>query len=146
MLSTSNTTCLLKTSATVCGTLMAAPVAGCLYGQAIRLTAVPFNGVVYHSRLDARDRSYPSSSALNDMLVGLRRSLAGVLSLNFANQKKGRSLGRRSKLLLARTHAPSHEPFSRAGAGGQVKTRRGRGLGWGGSRIFPERYYPVKRS
>jgi len=80
MLSTSNTTCLLKTSATVCGTLMAAPVAGCLYGQAIRLTAIPFNGVVYHSRLDARNRSYPSSSALNDMLVGLRRSLAGLVS------------------------------------------------------------------
>ena len=79
MLSTSNTTCLLKTSATVCGTLMAAPVAGCLYRQAIRRTAVPFNGVVYHSRLDARNRSYPSSSALNDMLVGLRRSLAGVV-------------------------------------------------------------------
>jgi hypothetical protein len=45
MLSTSNTTCWLKTSATLCGTLIAAPVAGCLYGQAIRLTAVPFNGV-----------------------------------------------------------------------------------------------------
>ena len=58
---------------------MAAPVAGCLYGQAIRLTAIPFHGVVYHSRLDARNRSYPSSSALNDVLVGLRRSLAGVV-------------------------------------------------------------------
>src|ERR1700758_2078490 len=79
MLSTSNTTCLLKTSATVCGTLMAAPVAGCPYGQAIRLTAVPFNGVVYHSRLDARNRSYRETSALKNMLVGLRRSLAGVV-------------------------------------------------------------------
>ena len=82
MLSTSNTTCLLKTSATVCGRLMAAPVAGCLYGQAIRLTAVPFNGVVYHSRLDARNRSYPETPALKNMLVGLRRSLAGVVSRN----------------------------------------------------------------
>ena len=43
---TSHTTCLLKTSVTVCDTLIAAPVAGCLCGQAIRLTAVPFNGVV----------------------------------------------------------------------------------------------------
>src|SRR5882724_5287526 len=79
MLSTSNTTCLLKISATVCGTLMAAPVAGCLHGQAIRLTAIPFNGVVYHSRLDARNRSYPEIPALKNMLVGLRRSLAGVV-------------------------------------------------------------------
>src|SRR5215469_13888635 len=79
ILSTSKTTCLLNTSATVCGTLIATPVAGCLYGQAIRLTAVPFNGVVYHSQLDARNRSYPSTSALNDTLVGLRRSLAGVV-------------------------------------------------------------------
>src|SRR5258708_4824506 len=82
MLSTSNTTCLLKISATVCGTLMAAPVAGCLHGQAIRLMAIPFNGVVYHSRLDARNRSYPEIPALKNMLVGLRRSLAGLL-LNF---------------------------------------------------------------
>jgi len=61
---------------------MAAPVAGCLHGQAIRLTAIPFNGVVYHSRLDARNRSYPEIPALKNMLVGLRRSLAGVLSAN----------------------------------------------------------------
>jgi hypothetical protein len=84
MLPTSNTTCLLKTSATVCGTLIAAPVAGCLYGQAIRLTAVPFNGVVYHSQLNARNRSHQSTSALNDTLVGLRRSLAGVVSQAWA--------------------------------------------------------------
>src|SRR6266481_560089 len=77
MLSTSNTTCLLKTSATVCGTLMAAPVAGCLYGQAIRLTAVPLQRSVYHSRLDARNRSYPPTPEPNDTLVGLKRSLAG---------------------------------------------------------------------
>src|SRR6266436_5936725 len=82
MLSTSNTTCLLKTSATVCGTLMAAPVAGCLHGQAIRLMAIPFNGVVYHSRLDARNRSYPEIPALKNMLVGLRRSLAGLMGQN----------------------------------------------------------------
>ena len=50
--------------------------------------------------------------------------------------KKGRSLGRRSKLLLARTHAPSHEPFSRAGAGGQVKT--GGGGAWGVAEFFPK--------
>ena len=86
MFSTSNTTCLLKTSATVCGTLMATPVAGCLYGQAIRLTAVPFNGVVYHSRLDARNRSYPETPALKNMLVGLRRTLAGVLRQKFEPQ------------------------------------------------------------
>src|SRR5712675_462550 len=79
MLSTSNTTCSLKTSATVCGTLMAAPVAGCLYGQAIRLTAVPLQRSVYHSRLDARNRSYPPTPEPNDTLVGLRRSLAGVV-------------------------------------------------------------------
>jgi hypothetical protein len=62
---------------------MAAPVAGCLYGQAIRLTAVPFNGVVYHSRFDARNRSYPSTPAPNDTLVGLRRSLAGIVRHNY---------------------------------------------------------------
>src|SRR6267154_2954643 len=79
MLSTSNTTCSLKTSATVCGTLMAAPVAGCLYGQAIRLTAVPLQRSVYHSRIDARNRSYPPTPEPNDTLVGLRRSLAGMV-------------------------------------------------------------------
>jgi hypothetical protein len=87
MLSTSNTTCLLRTSATVCGTVMAAPVAGCLYGPVIRLTAVPFNGVVYHSQLDARNRSYLSLLALNNTLVGLRQSLARFLQDNFLLDK-----------------------------------------------------------
>src|SRR5215472_3045639 len=68
MLSTSNTTCLLNTSATVCGTLIATPVAGCLHGQAIRLTAVPYNGVVYHSQFDARNRSCPSTLHLTTCL------------------------------------------------------------------------------
>jgi hypothetical protein len=36
-------------------------------------------GLVYHSQLNARNWSHPSTYARNDMLVGLRRSLAGFL-------------------------------------------------------------------
>jgi NADH-quinone oxidoreductase subunit I len=39
--------------------------------------------LVYHSQLNARNWSHPSTYARNDMLVGLRRSLAGL------NTKKG---------------------------------------------------------
>src|ERR1700761_9112567 len=89
MPSTSSTTCLLKTSATVCGRLISAPVVGYLYGPAIRLTAVPINGVVYHLHINARNRSYfttsealpqtkPNARATHTP-AGLRGSLAGVV-------------------------------------------------------------------
>jgi hypothetical protein len=63
---------------------------GYFYSQVIRLTAVPSNGVVYHFHLNARNRSYFTTSealpqtpaeplTLNHTLLGLRRSLAGVV-------------------------------------------------------------------